>query len=93
MVIDYGAISDMNSVATRLADVFESKKENFEHVVSNLKLIPTSRSNLVNANDSIKKKNIQYQSKINKLKLFGTKMSQFSDKAKQSDQRDRKSVV
>ncbi|MBU3100101.1 hypothetical protein KPL44_12495, partial [Clostridium sp. DSM 17811] len=87
MVIDYGAISDATSTATRLADIFESKKENFEHLVSNIKLVPTSRSNLANANECINKKNIQYQSKIDKLNLFGTKMSQFSQKAQKTDQR------
>lgn len=87
MVIDYGAISDVTSVATRLADIFESKKENFEHIVSGLKSIPTSRNNLENANSCINNKNIQYQSKIDKLNLFGTKMSQFSQKAQETDQR------
>ncbi|MBU3102399.1 hypothetical protein KPL44_24525 [Clostridium sp. DSM 17811] len=84
-VISRKVISDATSTATRLADTFESKKENFEHIVSRLKAIPTSRSNLANANDSINKKNLLYQSKITKLNLFGTKMSRFSDKAQKTD--------
>ena len=54
MVIDYGAISDITTVATRLADAFESKKENFVCTVNELKLIPTSRNNLRYANEDRK---------------------------------------
>lgn len=87
MVIDYGAISDVTSSATRLVDKFQNKLDNFKRIGSGIDLIPTSRSNLRNATTSINNKNKQYQSKIDKLNLFGTKMSQFSQKSQETDQR------
>jgi len=87
LVVDYGSISDLNSVATRLAEKFQNKVGNFEHIVNGLNSLSTSRSNLVNANYFIKKKNEQYKSKISKINLFNTKMSQFSEKAKETDKR------
>lgn len=87
MVIDYGAISDVTSSATRLVDKFQNRLDNFKRISSGIDLIPTSRSNLQNATTSINNKNKQYQSKIDKLNLFGTKMSRFSQKAQATDER------
>ena len=87
LVIDYSEIRNLNSAATRLAEKFQNKIDDFEHIVSGLNVLPTSRSNLENANYFIKKKNEQYQAKINKIKLFNTKLIEFSEKSKQADNR------
>jgi hypothetical protein len=87
VVVDYSAISDLNSVATRLAQKFENRVVGYEGVIKRINSLPTSRDNLENDNYCIMKKNEQYQSKINKLNSFKTKMNNFSDKAQETDKR------
>ena len=87
LVVDYGALSNLNSTATRLASIFQNRVDNYEGIVNKVNSIPTSRSNLENANYFIKKKNEQCQTKINKLNLFNTKISEFSEKSVQTDKR------
>jgi len=87
LVVDYGAINDLNSTATRLARVFQSRINDYEGIVNKVNSLPTSRGNLENANYFIKKKNEQYQTKINKLNLFKTKMVNFSEQAQATDKR------
>jgi hypothetical protein len=87
LVVDYSAISHLNSTATSLARKFQKRVDDYEGIAKGINSLPTSRSNLENANYFIKKKNEQYQSKINKLDAFKTKMNNFSEKAEATDKR------
>ncbi|MBC8060243.1 MAG: hypothetical protein H7Y18_06215 [Clostridiaceae bacterium] len=50
LVVDYGALSNLNSTATRLASKFQKRMGDNEGIIKNLNSIPTSRGNLGNAN-------------------------------------------
>ncbi|MBC8060464.1 MAG: hypothetical protein H7Y18_07345, partial [Clostridiaceae bacterium] len=87
LVVDYGALSNLNSTATRLASKFQKRIEDNEGIIKNINSIPRSGVNLGNANYFIKKRNEQYQTKIEKIIAFKTRISDFSKEVEDTDKR------
>jgi len=87
LVVDYGAIKSLNSTASGLARRLQNRIDDYDGIIRGVGSLPRSSSNLDNAGYFIKKKNEQYQSKINKINGFKNTMNNFAAQAQETDKR------
>lgn len=75
-----------NSINLAVTDL-ERRKSDYEGIARKLHKVHSTTSNLSDCNIYLKKKNMQLQSKIDKLTSFKNKISTFSDHSKAADRR------